>query len=204
MPKIFAQRPSKMSSLYSRYVPPKKSKVPFEAPPSPEPKATTVTATPPSTLYARYIPPKNNARTIPHRPSPPPFMNTQPEDEEPKPKKRRKVGKEVEERTKEEKKKHRSRKVDAVEESDHAANEVMVDIDAETGPGAEAEILTYPEDNDVDSGADFDSDAQDTKVKAIFAKYRHSVQIQTAINSKRAKEGVRTPTPEPELHGKSS
>jgi hypothetical protein len=128
------------------------------------------------------------------------LTTTQPKDEEPKPKKRRKIEKEVEGRPTKEKKKHNNRKIEPVEES----NDIEAAAEAETGAREQAEPVDSPEDNEANSGADSDYDAQDAKVKAIFAKYRHSVQIQTAINSKKAKEGVKTPTPEPELHGKPS
>jgi hypothetical protein len=183
---------SKMSSLYSRWVPPKKSNAPIEAPQSPAPQTITVATTPPSTLYARYIPPKNNARTIPHHQSPAPLIPTQPEDEEPKPKKRRKIEKKEEEqpkKDKKDKKKHKSRKSELVEESTKGLGDIQVE---ETAPEIEA---------DEDEGQSDSEEGSNAKAQAILAKYRNSVQIQTAINAKKAKLGIRTPTPEPELHG---
>lgn len=210
--------PDNMSSLYSRWVPPKKSKVPAETRLSPEPQPSPVVAAPPSALYAstpyaRYVPPKKNkTQTLPRQPSPPPLITAQPEDEEATPKKRRKLKTADEEQPKKEKKdkkKSKSREIESIQALAAQTNDVETGIETPLLNGSTPEVEVDPETRDMVVGnseemeVELDNDAKE----AIFAKYRiamkKSVQVETAIKVKKAKKGIRTPTPEPELHGKS-
>lgn len=206
--------------------------VPKSPDPQPSPSAATPPSTLyVSTPYARYVPPKKTTpRAISHQLSPPPTATTQSDDEEPeepKPKKRRKVENSDEERPKkhkkDDKKKRKSKDPATVEREEtdsKQADDVETgiealgldepveepvsasQIDVEMEETEENEHVVDDEDEEIED-PELDNDA----AEAILAKYRtalkKSVQVETAIKARKAREGIRTPTPEPELHGKS-
>lgn len=225
-----------MSSLYNRWVPPKKSKAPVQPPKSPEPHSGAVAAIPPSTLYAstpyaRYVPlKKTTPRAIARQSSPPSTIKTQSDDEEPedsKPKKRRRIEKTSEEQQKtpkrDKKDKKRRKNPDCgthvsdstpIQQSENVETGIAaLDLDKPvSAPQIEAEMETEQEGDTEDAMGEEDEGMKEAELEndaaeAILAKYRtamrKSVQVETAIKAKKAKEGVRTPTPEPELHGRS-
>ncbi|KAE9979028.1 hypothetical protein EG327_007189 [Venturia inaequalis] len=214
-----------MSSLYNRWVPPKKPKAPVQPSKSPEPQPSPVAAVPPSTLYAstpyaRYVPPKKTTpQAIPRQPSNPPVITTKSHDEEPedpKPKKRRKVEKDGKEPSKDKKDKKKRKREDTKTDVTERPPANQSD-DVETGIATMDldEPVSAPVDVEMRAGtevvvADEEEEMKEAELEydaaeAILAKYRtamkKSVQVETAIKAKRAKEGIRTPTPEPELHG---
>ncbi|QDS77640.1 hypothetical protein FKW77_002746 [Venturia effusa] len=219
-----------MSSLYKRWAPPKKSKDPVEPPKSPEPQPSPSAAfLNPSTLYAstpyaRYIPPKKQISRSPQpQLCPPSLIATESQDEargEPGPKRRRKVVIDSEGRPKKDKKdkKKRKSKDSTTEERSETSLEQAEDVEPEVDalkldspiPAPEVEAETDSETEPQEAVRDGDEEMEDAELdndaaEAILAKYRtaikKSVQVEMAIKAKKAKEGIRTPTPEPELHG---